>query len=116
MIKSILSLAIIGLLTSCTSKKEVMKSWVGESKQNLIISWGPPEQIIEDGEGGEILAYSRQVNAPVSYYANNSYQTTSITEFEYQIFWVNSEGKIYQHETHRVYDRSQFNLYDYRRN
>jgi hypothetical protein len=34
-----------------------MESWVGHDQNDLIAAWGPPQQILDDGNGGKILVY-----------------------------------------------------------
>jgi hypothetical protein len=124
MIKSILSLAIIGLLTFCTSQKEVMNSWVGSTKQNLIMSWGPPLRTTDDGAGGEILVYAKQVYIPSrtstfhdGYGGTSTTTSQPINYWDYKMFWVNTEGKIYHWITqkHQI-PPTQIDLNVYRRN
>jgi len=85
-------------------EKEVMNSWVGASKAQLIQSWGPPNRTTDDGQGGEILIYDRTVTFPQmpgtvysQPYGNNLYytapQSTTITRS--RMFYVDKNGKIY---------------------
>lgn len=73
------------LLTSCTNTKKAMNSWLGNTRQNLILSWGPPAKTASDGGTGEILIYARQVYIPQ--YGMNYY--------DYKMFYVDAQGKIY---------------------
>jgi len=68
-----------------------MDSWLGDTKQNLILKWGPPARVASDGGSGEILIYSRQVYMPQ--YRVNFY--------DYKMFYANSQGKIYSWLTKR---------------
>lgn len=81
--KILLALALTWVLTSCASQKKVMNSWLGNTKQHLIMKWGPPARTSSDGGEGEILIYS----TPFAYYGNNYYR--------YHMFYVNNENKIY---------------------
>ena len=56
------------LLTACgPSNKEIMQSWVGMHRDDLMRSWGPPTQEVPLSTGGMLLSYTRgrgQVYAP----------------------------------------------------
>lgn len=51
-------LLAVALLSACLSQQKIMNSWLGSTKQNLIMSWGPPDRIASDGGTGEILVYA----------------------------------------------------------
>jgi len=96
---------------SCTSTKEIMDSWLGHTKHDLAMKWGPPARTAPDGNGGEILVYANQVYIPASRgitTANTSNGTTSTgpgrpaqTYWDYKMMFVNKEGKIYHWLTQR---------------
>lgn len=103
-----------------------MQSWMGHHVSDLIASWGPPQQSISDGRGGQILIYSQvrqwqtpgqittntygTANAYGSLYGNtytgNVYGSTQSTTTytppqthgynAQRMFWVNSKGGIYR--------------------
>lgn len=83
-------ITLISIL-SCNSTQNVMDSWNGQTKQHLILKWGPPNSVVSDGGTGEIVIYATQRHSqgipqygvPPSNYWDNKY------------FYVNSEGKIY---------------------
>ena len=59
----VITLFIIFSLTSCATiyaKRidDMMKSWIGDTKQHLLQKWGPPTDIFDNGEDGEIWTYS----------------------------------------------------------
>ena len=87
--KSILLILTIGLLFSCTSQRKVLDSWLGSTKQSLIMSWGPPARTASDGGTGEILVYADQ-----KYYPGFNGQG-AYTYWDYKYMYANSEGKIY---------------------
>jgi len=106
------------LLMSCTAHiNELMKSWEGHHYSELIASWGPPQQVFDDGYGGRIFIYTqiRQWAMPgksttytkasatiyddyiwgsaiskTTYYPSQIYSYTA-----YRMFWVNKDGFIY---------------------
>ena len=43
-----------------------MNSWVGAHYSQLVMSWGPPQSVYEDGSGGRLLVYTaaRQWTTP----------------------------------------------------
>ena len=87
--RSITILLILFTLSSCKSTKKVMNSWLGSTKQSLIMSWGPPARTASDGGGGEILIYSNQVYMP----------EYNMNYYKYKMFYVNSDKKIYYWRT-----------------
>jgi hypothetical protein len=101
-----------------------MNSWLGATKQNLIMSWGPPTRTGDDGAGGEILVYAKQVYISPStstFYDNNggSSSTTSqaVNYWDYKMFWINTEGKVYHWMTQQQQiPPTQIDLNIYRRN
>lgn len=53
------------LLLGCgPSTKQVMNSWMGSHISEVIRSWGPPQQIVTDGAGGQIYIWSSQPTIP----------------------------------------------------
>ncbi len=123
----IISCSIIVSMTGCaTMINEEMASWVGYNANDLIASWGPPQQTMSDGQGGVILIYSqvRQWTTPGQaetniygtadtygniydniYSANTYGRVTSYTTYTppetygynaYRMFWVDKNGKIYR--------------------
>lgn len=110
----------------CASINENMASWMGHNSNELIASWGPPQQIMPDGQEGQILIYSqaRQWTTPGRATTNtygsatthgnlygNTYQgntygnatsTTSYTPAQtygyssYRMFWADKNGNLYR--------------------
>jgi len=85
-------------------EKEVMDSWMGSTKAELILEWGTPTQTTSDGQGGEILIYDRTVAFPQTpgqvytqpydpniYYSNP--QSNVVTRSK--MFYVDKNGIIY---------------------
>jgi len=89
--KVLFFLLISCMLFSCSSQKKltenVLNSWIGDSKQNLILKWGPPVQTTSDGNNGEILVYANRI-----YYV---LATGPVDYWEYRMMYVNAAGKIY---------------------
>ena len=77
-------------ITGCNSTKKLeqnLNSWLGHSKQELILKWGPPNQTTSDGSNGEILVYTRHV-----YYVLNN---NPVDYWEYRMMYADAGGKIY---------------------
>jgi hypothetical protein len=84
-------------------EKEVMDSWLGLTKQELIMAWGPPSKTASDAQGGEILIYDRTVTFPLlpgqiqpSPLGGTQYTTPqSLTVTRSRMFYISNEGIIY---------------------
>ena len=122
---SILLIAISTIMGCATINKN-MDSWMGHNVNDLIVSWGPPQQTMSDGQGGQILIYSQsrqwttpgqattntygyantQGNLYGNTYRGNTYgSATSRTSYTpaqtsgynaQRMFWVDSNGRIYR--------------------
>ena len=92
-----------------------MKSWEGAHISRLIRSWGPPHEIVSDSAGGRIYIYTQSVDIklkPGSTKKKGTYTRTygggiyterievkppkHIKYDRVRMFWVNSQGIIYQ--------------------
>lgn len=91
------------LFISCASTRKALDSWLGSSKQNLIMSWGPPQRVFDNSPNGEILIYAKQVYiAPSTYYYGNHPATIAGQNYwNYTYMYVDTEGKIYSWRTER---------------
>jgi hypothetical protein len=114
-------------ITGCTAMiDKKMASWVGRNVNDLIASWGPPQQTMSDGQGGQVLIYSQAKTwttpgqATTNTYGNantygniygNTYQgntygsATSTTTYTppqtsgynaQRMFWADKDGRIYR--------------------
>jgi len=95
-------LLIFVLFVGCatTNTKAIMESWIDHHKSELIKSWGPPNRITSDGQGGQILIYENSTTN--AYTFNNLFGveldnpvTTVNTRTQYYQFYTNSRGTIY---------------------
>lgn len=79
-------LIIITLIffNSCTSEREVMDSWLGSTKHELILKFGLPDQSGSDGNGGEVVVYTASY-----FYGSNVW-------YKNRAFYLNSNGKVYR--------------------
>jgi hypothetical protein len=115
--------AVLALMftTGCVEAiNQKMASWEDHQVSELLVSWGPPQQLFDDGEGGRILVYTytRAYTVPGSAVtqttgtiSGTSLWATSVTTYNpaqtygwkaYRMFWVNSDGRIYRWAWHGV--------------
>lgn len=109
---------VASLISGCASVNKVMESWTGHHQSDLIASWGPPQQVMDDGEGGRIFIYSttRAFTSPGrstttvtgSAYGTGNYAYGSATGSAtytpprtssynaYRMFWIDQNGYIYR--------------------
>lgn len=124
---TVIALFVFSASLGCVSAiNKTMESWMGHNVNDLITSWGPPQQTMSDGQGGQILIYTqtRQWQTPgrsttntygsantYGNYQGNTYtgntsgsakSTTTYTPpqtYGYdaqRLFWVDSNGIIYR--------------------
>lgn len=96
------------MVSSCASTitniNNVMESWKGQHFSNLIEKCGPPEKILDDGQGGQIYCYEfsrvkTDTGLPVIGVLKEFLGITALkpkTITEWRMFWINSEGYIYR--------------------
>lgn len=96
MTRKILLLFTIFILYSCSSSKKASDKWVGQSKKNLIKSWGTPIRSIDNAEQGEILIYGEQVYANVDNEVGS--RIAGPNYWDYTYIYVNKEGNIYSYK------------------
>ena len=80
--------------------KKIMDSWMGATKHSLILSWGPPSRTASDGDGGEVLVYAYSGYSNSIPLLDGQYLPAQ-SWYDYRIFYVSSEGKIYSWRTSR---------------
>jgi len=109
--KKLFLIVVLFTLSSCETLQDQMNSWLGASKQQLLMSWGPSDRTTSDGNGGEILVYAKAV-----YLMATSY-SPSMTYWDYKMMYVNSNDKIYYWMTRRErVPPQEINLNVYNRN
>ena len=116
-----LVLLLPGCMTTAKMNK-IMASWVGHDANELIAAWGPPQQVMPDGRGGQIFAFfqDRQYTSPgfssttstasatawgtYNYATATGYGTSNTVTMPPQTyrwivsrtFWVDKDGRIYR--------------------
>jgi hypothetical protein len=105
-----LILVSLFLIVGCYSTQKTMDSWIGSSKKDLIMNWGPPDRTASDGSGGEILIYAKQVYIPAQRglstvgsdgSVHTSSGTPSRTYWDYKLFYIDKKSTIYHWLTQR---------------
>jgi hypothetical protein len=121
--KILLILGIFLALIGCTSIDDRMKSYLGANKNELLSNWGVPQNIMPDGNGGEIWSYiksgqttthgmgttntygSAQAIGSNAYYQGTSYSTSTpsytTTWTRTCSFFIDSTGTIYKYAWNR---------------
>jgi len=105
------SLTLVSCVTTTPPKSDfaeeeqvTMNSWLGHSKQELILSWGPPTRVTSDYQDGEVLIYDRTVTLPAmpghiqrTPFGSGLQYTNpmNLTITRSRMFYVNPQGKIY---------------------
>ncbi len=114
----LLLVTLVGGVGCAARVNRVMRSWEGNHFSNLIASWGPPDQVFEDGSGGPIFVYTAtrsyttpgaattQTTGSATATGNTVWgSATSHTTYNpsmtyqwkvYRMFWVNGDGVIYR--------------------
>jgi hypothetical protein len=75
--------------------KKVMDSWLGDTKQALYLSWGPPAVVTSDGSKGEILIYSQRVYNDNTYNFGGNPVRFKQDYYINRMMYVNAEGIVY---------------------
>ena len=128
--RTVVAVVLVLLLVvsaGCVARvNKVMESWEGAHVSDLIASWGPPQQIMNDGAGGKIYVWNQTRsftspgyatttttgqatgqattygsttygNAQGSQHSQTTYTPPQTTEYTAsRMFWVNNSGVIYR--------------------
>lgn len=109
----------LAISSGCAARiNKVMASWERHHYSDLIASWGPPQQVFDDGAGGRILVWTATRSYTVPGQAT-THTTGSATAYDnyiwgsatsettytpaqtygwraYRMFWINRDGIIYR--------------------
>ncbi len=99
---------LIFTFSSCATMEsqkvdKMMRSWLGESKDQLQLKWGPPSSVLPDGKGGEIYSYESTKQTPGYEYYNLFGERMYKPPDQYKVvrqFFINSSGNIYDYRWH----------------
>ena len=89
MYRIILPSLLLTLVLSCTSTRKALDPWLGATKKELILNWGPPIRTTSDGGTGEILVYAEQGDQPATA------TSRAYAFWSYTYMYVDTTGKIY---------------------
>jgi len=119
LVLSFLVVLVLVLFSGCAGQiNNIMRSWEGHHYSDLIASWGPPQQVFDDGFGGRILVWT-SVRSFTSPGQATTYTTGTATAYDnyiwgsatshttysppqtygwtaYRMFWIDSSGFIYR--------------------
>lgn len=102
------------MMPGCAVLNKSMASWVGHDSNELIAAWGPPQQVLDAGQGGQIFVYSynRQWTSPGTAYttgsatvsgnyvygqATTTYQPPQTHGYAAQrMFWIDRNRRVYR--------------------
>jgi hypothetical protein len=73
------------------TQKEILDSWLGHTKNELLMKWGIPTRSTDDGNGGQVLAYEGR--RTIGGFIFGNYIENTYTDFT-EIF-VDSKNIIY---------------------
>lgn len=79
---------------SAAKIKAAMDSWLGNTKQQVIMGNGLPLKTGSDGAGGEVLLYGQQ------FYFRDAYSGNRVV-WAYKMFFINPQDKVYHWITQR---------------
>ena len=94
------------LLTGCSNYNQVVNSWIGVDFNEVIAAWGPPAQVLDDGNGGKIASWVEDGSIQMPGTAETSLLGT--TAYTYHrpgqtwnfrrttTFWLNKQGIVYR--------------------
>lgn len=95
-------------LTGCAARmNRVMTSWQGRNFNDVIASWGPPNEVFDDGSGGRVMVWTatRSYTTPGS----STTQTTGSATATGNTVWGNATsrttynpGQTYQWSAYRM--------------
>jgi hypothetical protein len=93
---TLLGLLLIVALSGCLSPDAAMKSFLNQPSSELVTRWGPPQQRMPDGQGGEIWTYFQQRQWTTPGQANTTVYGTGNTSGN---IYNNPYGATYQGNT-----------------
>jgi|GEM_PF-386708 len=73
------ALALVVFLTSCATTKNyenILATWIGLNGDDLVASWGPPQNNYTRSDGGKVLEYTKQSSFQLGGYTYSTPVTT----------------------------------------
>jgi hypothetical protein len=103
--KLIVVLALV-FVVGCQNPQKIAASWEGHNINDLIASWGAPNQVIDNSSDSKIMVWRRSSsfqmagNADTTYIGSSAYTTYNPGQTlgleQVTTFWVNPQGTIYR--------------------
>jgi hypothetical protein len=94
--------SILMLLTSCgviaalvETDEDIMETYKGSNKRELILNWGPPKQTLDDGDYGTILLYYEKEKFEGYYTSGGGGPVGGRTYWKYYFFFADTNNIIY---------------------
>ena len=73
------------------TREEILNSWIGKSKNELLMKWGMANRNADDGKGGQILAYEKRRSLG-GFISGNYFENSFV---HYTEIFVDSNNMIY---------------------
>lgn len=91
-----------GMSEAWHQRERTMESWLGSHESDLMMSWGPPHAVLEDGLGGRILVYTEN-----RMYVSPGHATTTSSGTAYGQVYGNQVYVQGQGQSHTTYTPAQ---------
>ena len=79
---------LILLIAACKTDEELIQTWKGKKRVDLVANMGKPTGIVPDGQGGEVYEYATALHTPNTGGQNDVF-------YRVKCFYVNANGVIY---------------------
>jgi len=110
--KKVIIVLLCAIIAGCAAGnvEKNMKSWLGHTRMELLSVWGPPTQIMSDGNEGEVFIYDKSTTytTPGQLWGQSQKKpygkTTGYAVYvpgqtirfqSYRMFFIDSSGRIY---------------------
>lgn len=105
---SLFAISSCGVLKNYPLEQEYNEVWKGKSHNEVVISFGAPDRVESDGNGGKILVYeqfSTTTTTDVDTHFGNfdpDYTTKVRTSKSYTHFFINSDNSCYHVKSNKT--------------
>ncbi len=96
----LIKISIVLAFSSCYTQRVLetpgmMEPYINHSISEVISTWGPYQEITEDGKGGKVYTWINSIQRP-AYYLNGIYQPPQVISCR-RSFYVNQNGTVYNY-------------------
>jgi hypothetical protein len=91
-----------GLSEAWHARERAMESWLGHNQSELVMAWGPPTAVLDDGNGGQIFVYTETRT-----YVSPGSSTTTSSGSAYGQVYGNQVYVQGQEQSHTMYSPAQ---------